>query len=576
MHDFRTQGAFLLSAVRKEGATRWVRVRSLAGEPLKLRHGITGRVTVHGAHARSVGDGVLELKLAKDQEAFIAAANVHDFVVEPSDHRTRGCLGSAGQNGRAPMSQVSRRTFVSGVAAAAVVVPRAPPGHRGLRVSAARARSPSDVHGRILADAAMKWRGLPASWQSAPFFGNGFLAAHLYSAAGEGNVLRIMLNHSLVQDQRGQWEAAIGYSRLPVGYLTLTFAGTITAVDWSLEVATAELSGTVTTTAGSVRMRILILHQDDVLLVSLEPSAGEHTAGLGFLLVAVPDDPLHSVPAEYTANPDPARGPGFVEQSMDAGGGYTTAWREVQDGSGRCSRPPSPTASRSQPAASRRWRPWTGRSPPTRMSWCAAPEVVGDPAQPRSDPTSAQRSTGSSSTRWRRPLARTHPCCRSSARGSRRGTNWTNIWWNLNTQVAYPMINGSNHLELDAITPTFRKYHRNLELNVDPAYRDGKSYALCRSAATRSCGPVRAMWACPAYSPNDHTGNLTWGMHNVWLSYRHSMDQRILRDVLYPVLTAAIAYYTRFLTEGTDGLLHCRRPGHRSTPTRPTVPMTCH
>lgn len=32
----------------------------------------------------------------------------------------------------------------------------------------------------------------------------------------------------------------------------------------------------------------------------------------------------------------------------------------------------------------------------------------------------------------------------------------------------------------------------------------------------------------PGVSPNDHTGNLTWGMHNVWLAYRHSMDEPVI------------------------------------------------
>lgn len=193
----------------------------------------------------------------------------------------------------------------------------------------------TDPHGRILLDAAMKWRRLPAGWQSAPFFGNGFLAAHLYSKAGEGNALRIMLNHSLVQDQRGQWEAAIGYSRLPVGYLTLTFTGTVTDVDWSLDPATAELNGTVTTTAGGVRMRMLILRQSDVLLVFLEPTMGERKAAWAFTALPSATTRTSRVPPEYTANPDPAVGPGFVEQPLDAGGGYTTAWREIHEGSRR-------------------------------------------------------------------------------------------------------------------------------------------------------------------------------------------------------------------------------------------------
>jgi hypothetical protein len=42
----------------------------------------------------------------------------------------------------------------------------------------------------------------------------------------------------------------------------------------------------------------------------------------------------------------------------------------------------------------------------------------------------------------------------------------------------------------------------------------------------------------------------------VWLGYRHTMDKKILKDVLFPILTKAVNYYARFLVEGADGKLH--------------------
>jgi hypothetical protein len=37
-----------------------------------------------------------------------------------------------------------------------------------------------DPHESILRDAAMVWKRLPSGWQTAPFLGNAFLAAHVY------------------------------------------------------------------------------------------------------------------------------------------------------------------------------------------------------------------------------------------------------------------------------------------------------------------------------------------------------------------------------------------------------------
>ncbi len=42
----------------------------------------------------------------------------------------------------------------------------------------------------------------------------------------------------------------------------------------------------------------------------------------------------------------------------------------------------------------------------------------------------------------------------------------------------------------------------------------------------------------------------------MWLGYRHTMDRKIVDQVLFPILTKAVNYYARFLVEGADGKLH--------------------
>jgi hypothetical protein len=82
LHDFRTQGAFLVSAVRRGGVTRFVRVRSEAGAPCRLRHSLPGRVTVAGARSRDLGGGVVELDLHAGQEAIVYSGRP-DFTIAP-------------------------------------------------------------------------------------------------------------------------------------------------------------------------------------------------------------------------------------------------------------------------------------------------------------------------------------------------------------------------------------------------------------------------------------------------------------------------------------------------------------
>jgi len=82
LHDFRTQGAFLVSAVRRGGMTRFVRVRSEKGAPCRLRHSLTGPVTVAGARHRDLGGGVIEIDLRAGQEAIVYTGRT-DFTIAP-------------------------------------------------------------------------------------------------------------------------------------------------------------------------------------------------------------------------------------------------------------------------------------------------------------------------------------------------------------------------------------------------------------------------------------------------------------------------------------------------------------
>ena len=73
-HNLRTAGAFLVSALRKEGRTRWVRVQSLAGEPCRIRPNLPGPVRVSGKRELSLtdlGGGTYSLDLEQGEEALL-------------------------------------------------------------------------------------------------------------------------------------------------------------------------------------------------------------------------------------------------------------------------------------------------------------------------------------------------------------------------------------------------------------------------------------------------------------------------------------------------------------------------
>ena len=72
-HGLRTQGAFLVSAVRREGKTRLVRIESLAGEPCRVAVDMPSFRTEPKVSFRRLEGGVLELGLKRGQAVVLTA-----------------------------------------------------------------------------------------------------------------------------------------------------------------------------------------------------------------------------------------------------------------------------------------------------------------------------------------------------------------------------------------------------------------------------------------------------------------------------------------------------------------------
>ena len=72
--NLRAEGAFLVSAVRKNGTTHFVRIESLAGRPCRVATDIEGAIRIHSEdkidHAM-LENGIVELSLAKGQSAIL-------------------------------------------------------------------------------------------------------------------------------------------------------------------------------------------------------------------------------------------------------------------------------------------------------------------------------------------------------------------------------------------------------------------------------------------------------------------------------------------------------------------------
>jgi hypothetical protein len=373
--------------------------------------------------------------------------------------------------------------------------------------------------------------------------------------------VRFTVQHAEVQDHRPQFGSAFGVCRLPVGHLTLEPAGKITKVDLRLDLWDAELTGSITTDAGKLTVRAYLHTRRSELVVAVTPSGGERVRWVFHPAKAIsPAAASKPLPEGYRANPaHTTKTTGDVKQVIQtllAGGQTATAYREIAGAAAgervlylnvAHSFPATSAANTSlQNVRTASGMPLEDLTGEHRGWWHAfyRKSFVSFPDQRLQSFHWIQLYKVASGSRAGGPvMATSGPWLET--------TPWPAVWWNLNVQLEYWLIHGSNHLELDAITSTLDKNRQQLINNVKSQYR-GDSAGVGRSSdmfCTRGVGE-------PGKGATVEAGDLPWALHNVWLSYRHTMDDAMLRDVLFPLLRRAINYYLHFLKSGSDGKLH--------------------
>ncbi|WP_443050376.1 glycosyl hydrolase family 95 catalytic domain-containing protein [Streptomyces sp. NBC_00286] len=406
------------------------------------------------------------------------------------------------------------------------------------------------------------WKRVPRAWYEGPFLGNGLLGSIVYQEPG-AKALRFTVHHSEVQDHRPQFGHNWGVARLPVGNLRLRPVGTITGADLRLDLWNAEVSGTVTTDKGSIELRALVHNDRTLLLITARASAGERDFRWEFVPspAVSPRIVRENPPAGMEPNPDPVTtreqdGTGVVVQSLVAGGQTATAYRERTLGDVRAyvlavahSHPGTDAEGRARSAVRkasalpvsslvRTHREWWHRF--YRKSFISVPDGMLQ------------------SFYWIQlyklaSAAREHAPVMATTGPWLEPTPWPAVWWNLNVQLEYWAVHGSNHLELDAVPRTLAEHTDTLIGALRPEYRADS--AGVRRATDANCDTSGTV-TIPGVSTTPEVGNLPWALHNVWLTYRHTMDRGVLEDVLYPLLRRAVNYYLHFLYEGEDGRLH--------------------
>lgn len=428
----------------------------------------------------------------------------------------------------------------------------------------------------------LQFKQIPKRWEEAPYFGNGFIGSMIYSDSTTDNRIKIQVFRTDVHDHRGDSSGWTPYSRprLIIGDFYVATKGKITGGNMRLNLLTADLTGSIQTTEGSISIHHYVSATHDLITtefnyagneeytVSWQPFEAKSTRKVLFpetekdipKFAEAYGSKYNRLLRVYRPNPNPElREAGDISlsvQNLLAGGQYVVAWKDQKLSGGHCLL--NITVQKSYPdkeAENKAIKIITDNAAPKMESrfnehktWWAnfyAKSFLSIPDKQLEGLYWLQLYKVGSACRANGPIMDTSgPWLQE--------TPWPYITWDLNVQLCYWLLNGSNHLDLAMSLPNaLSRNSQQLVQNVKPeAWQSDAAYLALATAQD-----LKGTADDDQRYENLHS-NLPWIMHNVWLIYRFSMDKDFLRQQCYPLLKRSINYYLHLLTLGEDGFYH--------------------
>ncbi|HEX2777920.1 MAG TPA: hypothetical protein VHM30_00360, partial [Gemmatimonadaceae bacterium] len=431
----------------------------------------------------------------------------------------------------------------------------------------ARATAPARIDwATFLGRHDLVWDRLPRGWGESVFIGNGLAGATIDAAGG---ALGWTINRTDVTHDA---------SRFPIGRVTLRTAGALTGGTARLTLHDGEASGVAITDSGEVRWRSFVARAPSVIVVELEGRGGERAPALDWSPAEArpprkiarkepfaPED-LHPAPAiartarEITSVQSFIGGGAHAEVIREASRAGTRAAYHVAIGFAPDSAGARAEAQRTITASGRAGT--SSLAAATRAWWHAyyPASFLSFPDRRLEGYYWIQIYKLGAAMRPDGPIL-------DLAGPWYRQTPWPGIWWNLNVQLTYSPLFRANRLEL--AESLFGELDRKRQALIDnvPERLRGEAAAIGRSSGNDL---VRKVDLATAQSDAAHEmGDLPWTLYYYWLHYRYQMDDRILRDRVYPLLGRAIGNYLAYAERGDDGRWHLP-PTH--SPELVTVP----
>lgn len=414
------------------------------------------------------------------------------------------------------------------------------------------------------------WKALPHKWQEAPFLANGFFGCTVYFDT-ENKKMILALGHTCVYDNRpldpALDETLIKIPRLPVGNVEVSFAGTVTGVDWVLDIFNAELRGEIFTDRGSAEIRILSLNDTDCIVCDYKTTGSE---SLSFdykkshggsprvkILRANGENAFDDYDEPKAPDIMTENGKYIFVQPYFCGGGFGVCTFE-NDGSFFVSVSDGETEKKAE-----------------ELAVSAVEKAVGNTAgliklhrewwHAFYKKSFVSLNDGFYENFYNIQLYKLACASRENGRPFDTcgpwltdNTRWPGTWWNLNVELTVSPLYTSNHIDIaKCVSNALKNHFDDLVNNVPERYRRDCA-ALGRSTERTLFSPVTEPGNLKSFNSSREGGNLIWALFYCYTEYKMTGNETLLTGVIYPLLKRAVQYYLYFLYTGDDGRLHLK------------------
>lgn len=401
----------------------------------------------------------------------------------------------------------------------------------------------------------LTWTQPPKKWTESLFLGNGEIGAMIFHEPKNPEWVRVELSRSDLYNRN----SGSPCFRCPTGHLYLKPAGKIQNVSYRLDLFHAEATGTITTQTGTISFRSFVQATEPLLRFEMTTSKGESSATCEYEAErAVNTRPVRKKEALKPGDlqPEPVltrEGDTLLSwQPFDGGGGAATAVRRSVSGA----------TTRLAISLAVGWKDASSKADAlanvARANAGDYPSALASHAKWWKDFYSASflslPDSRMESFYWIQ-LYKMASATRASAPAIDlmgpwfAPSIWLKYWTNLNIELTYWPQLTANHLELGESLVRMVNQHQDSLIKNAPAEWQSDSAAINGPAGPDLYSPFKI-------GRLREIGDLPFILQTLYWQYRYSMDDKMLRETLYPLLSRSINFYRHILVKEQDGKYH--------------------